>query len=129
MTPTILVVDDERNIRLLYEKELKDEGYSVLLASDAKEALKMLESLRPDLVVLDIKMPGMDGVEALGKILAKDNSIPVILNSAYSSYKDSFLSWSADAYVIKSSDLTELKSRIRSLLAGRPGGAGSKSGR
>jgi DNA-binding response OmpR family regulator len=74
---------------------------------------------RPDLVVLDIKMPGMDGIEALGRILSRDNAIPVVLNSAYSSYQESFLSWSADAYVIKSSDLTELKSRIRTILATR----------
>jgi DNA-binding response OmpR family regulator len=119
---TILVVDDERNIRLLYEKELREEGYDVVLASDAREALATLDRTPPDLVVLDIKMPGMDGIEALGQILAKNNSIPVILNSAYSSYKDSFLSWSADAYVIKSSDLGELKAKIRSLLAARAGG-------
>jgi len=116
---TILVVDDESNIRLLYEKELRDEGYNVVLASDAREALAILNQLRPDLVVLDIKMPGMDGIEALHHILSKDNSIPVILNSAYSSYRDSFMSWSADAYVIKSSDLTELKSKIKALLATR----------
>ncbi|MBI3448767.1 MAG: response regulator [Acidobacteria bacterium] len=119
MTPTILVVDDERNIRLLYEKELREEGWSVVLAADAREALKILEQSRPDLVVLDIKMPGMDGIEALSRILARDNGIPVVLNSAYSSYQESFLSWSADAYVIKSSDLTELKTKIRAILEER----------
>lgn len=119
MTPTILVVDDERNIRLLYEKELRAEGWSVVLAADAREALKILEQSRPDLVVLDIKMPGMDGIEALSRILARDNAIPVVLNSAYSSYQESFLSWSADAYVIKSSDLTELKTKIRTILEER----------
>jgi DNA-binding response OmpR family regulator len=116
---TILVVDDEPNIRLLYEKELQQEGYGVVLASDAREALRIMAQSRPDLVVLDIKMPGMDGIEALGRILSRDNAIPVVLNSAYSSYQESFLSWSADAYVIKSSDLTELKSRIRTILATR----------
>ena len=119
MTPTILVVDDERNIRLLYEKELREDGFNVVLAADAREALKILEQSRPDLVVLDIKMPGMDGIEALSRILARDNGIPVVLNSAYSSYQESFLSWSADAYVIKSSDLTELKGKIRSILEER----------
>lgn len=119
MKQTILVVDDEPNIRLLYEKELQQEGYGVVLASDAREALRIMAQSRPDLVVLDIKMPGMDGIEALGRILSRDNAIPVVLNSAYSSYQESFLSWSADAYVIKSSDLTELKSRIRTILATR----------
>ena len=112
----ILVVDDEKNIRSLYEKELQDEGYAVTLAGNGKEALERFGSDRPDLVVLDIRMPGMDGLEALGKLLAEDPKVPVVLNSAYSSYKDNFLSWSADAYVVKSSDLTELKATIRRLL-------------
>jgi DNA-binding response OmpR family regulator len=112
----ILVVDDEKNIRSLYEKELQDEGYAVTLAGNGREALDLFSSDRPDLVVLDIRMPGMDGLEALGKLLAEDPKVPVVLNSAYSSYKDNFLSWSADAYVVKSSDLTELKATIRRLL-------------
>jgi DNA-binding response OmpR family regulator len=113
---TILVVDDEKNLRLFYEKELADEGYRVLLAADAREALECLKSVRPDLVVLDIKMPGMDGLEALGRIVSQDNSIRVILNSAFSSYRDSFMSWAADAYLIKSSDITELKAKVRELI-------------
>lgn len=113
---TILVVDDERNLRLLYEKELSDEGYRVILAADAKEAFAHLSAGRPDLIVLDIKMPGMDGLEALGRILSTDKTIPVILNSAFSSYRDSFMSWSADAYLTKSSDTTELKEKIRQLI-------------
>ena len=113
---TILVVDDEKNLRLFYEKELKEEGYRVVLASDARQALDYLKTARPDLIVMDIKMPGMDGLEALGRVLSQDNTIPVILNSAFSSYRDSFMSWSADAYLTKSSDLTELKTKIRELL-------------
>jgi len=112
----ILVVDDEKNIRALYEKELEDEGYQVELASNAAQALESFKADRPDLVVLDIRMPGMDGLEALGKLLSEDRKVPVILNSAYSSYKDNFLSWAADAYVVKSSDLDELKRTIRELL-------------
>lgn len=112
----ILVIDDEKNIRTLYEKELQDEGYAVTLAGNGREALERFSSERPDLVVLDIRMPGMDGLEALGKLLEADPKVPVVLNSAYSSYKDNFLSWSADAYVVKSSDLTELKETIRRLL-------------
>jgi DNA-binding response OmpR family regulator len=115
----VLVVDDEKNLRTLYETELAEEGHTVILASDGKEALRLLEAEKPDLVVLDIRMPGLDGLETMGRMLASDNRLPIILNTAYSSYKESFLSWSADAYVVKSSDLTELKTKIREILAAR----------
>jgi DNA-binding response OmpR family regulator len=115
----LLVVDDDKNLRLLYEQELADEGHAVFLAASGPEALEYLKNNRPDLIVLDISMPGMDGIEALGKILAKDKSMPVILNTAYSTYKDNFMTWSADAYVVKSGDLTELKVKIKEVLKSR----------
>jgi len=115
----LLVVDDDKNLRLLYEQELSDEGHQITLADSGPAALDYLKGQRPDLVILDISMPGMDGIEALGKILAKDKSMPVILNTAYSTYKDNFMTWSADAYVVKSGDLTELKAKIREVLKSR----------
>ena len=115
----VLLVEDEANQRLLYQQELTEEGYEVDVAADGREALDLVEERRPDIVVLDISMPGMDGIETLGKLLSKDNTIPVILHTAYSSYKDNFMTWSADAYVVKSSDLTELKSKLNEVLEGR----------
>ena len=115
----LLVVDDDTNQRMLYEQELTDDGYEVVLADSGREALKCLDAHKPDLVILDISMPGMDGIEALGKILAKDKTMPVILNTAYSTYKDNFMTWSADAYVVKSSDLTELKDKVKEVLQSR----------
>jgi DNA-binding response OmpR family regulator len=112
----LLVVDDEAPLRLLYEKELTEEGHEVILASDGWEAIKMIEERSPDLVVLDIQMPEMDGLEAMGKILGKYNKLPVIINTAYTSYKSNFMSWAADAYVVKSSNLDELKTTIREVL-------------
>jgi DNA-binding response OmpR family regulator len=112
----LLIVDDEKNLRMLYKTEFEVEGYSVDTAPDAQEALSMFERERYDLVILDIKMPGMDGVEALGKFLGRDNKIPVVINSAYDSYKDNFMSWTADSYVIKSADLTELKQKVKEAL-------------
>ena len=112
----ILIVDDERNIRKLYEKEFQDSGYEVLLAADGLEALSKVKSDTPDLVILDIRMPGMDGIEALGKILGTSNKIPVILNTAYTGYQNNFMSWAADAYVIKSSDLGQLKAKVKEVL-------------
>ncbi len=116
---TILCVEDEANLRLLYEEVLEREGYQVLLATDGKEAVELSEKHQPDLVIMDIRMPRMDGIEAMGKILSRNNTVPVILNTAYSSYQDNFMSWAADAYVVKSSDLTELKRVIKDVLKDR----------
>ncbi|MEO6906723.1 MAG: response regulator [Abditibacteriaceae bacterium] len=114
---TLLVVEDNMHQRLLYEEELKEEGYAVLTASDGREALKVAQRDHPDLVLLDINMPVMDGLDTLGKLLEVDNHIPVIIHTAYPGYQDSFSSWSADAYVVKSSDLTEMKETVLRLLA------------
>ncbi len=115
----ILVADDEPNLRLLYQSELEADGYTVVTASDGKEALDKIDKERPDLVVLDIRMPGMDGVETLNRIIDKYRTLPVILNTAFSNYKDSFMTWPADAYVVKSSDVGELRKRIAEVLAKR----------
>ena len=114
---TILVVDDDDSIRRLIELELKDDGYEVLTAANAQDALKLVQTEPLDLVILDIRMPGMDGLEALPRILGLKEGLKVILNSAYSQYQESFMSWAADAYIIKSADLTELKAKVKELLA------------
>jgi two-component system, response regulator, stage 0 sporulation protein F len=112
----ILVVDDEDNIRDYLREELADEGYEVLTATSAPEALKIIEKEDLHLVVLDIRMPGMTGVEALPRILGLKENLPVILNTAYSQYQQDFMAWAANAYIIKSFDLTELKDKIKELL-------------
>jgi two-component system response regulator (stage 0 sporulation protein F) len=116
MKKRILIAEDDDSLRLLYEEELEAEGYEVLTARNGREAIQQLEETRPDLILLDIVMPVMDGMEALGRILRKDRRIPIILNTSYSAYREDFMSWAADAYVTKSSDLTELKAKIRELL-------------
>jgi CheY-like chemotaxis protein len=113
----ILVVDDEENIRLLYREELEEEGYSVDVAAHGKEALDKLNTFKPDLITLDIKMPGMDGVETLRRIREVQRDLPVILCSAYGEYKQDLTTWASDAYVIKASDLTDLKGTIKTLLS------------
>ena len=116
-TNRILIVDDDVNQGLLYEQELADEGYSVDVVNSGKKALEKIKNNPYDLVILDIGMPEMDGLETLGRMLSIDNKIPVILNTAYPSYKDNFMSWAADAYVVKSSDMTELKETIKASLS------------
>ena len=116
MEKKILLVEDEEGLRLLYQQELEDEGYHILTAKNGKEAIQRLEQEKPDLIILDIVMPVMDGIEALGRIVGKERKIPIILNTSYPDYQHDFLSWAADAYVTKSDDLTELKEKIRGLL-------------
>ena len=116
MPYTVLIVEDDTNQRALYEEELAEEGYDILSAADGREALRIVDGQRPDLIVLDINMPGLDGLETLNQLLERAQGVPVIINSAYASYKESFTSWSADAYIVKSSDLTELKDTVRRLL-------------
>jgi CheY-like chemotaxis protein len=113
---TILIVEDDNNQRLLYEQELKLEGYKIVTASDGKEALEKVQEQLPDIIIMDINMPKMDGIEAMGRILSKKKEIPIIINTAYSNYKDNFMSWAADAYIVKSSDLSELKNAVKEVL-------------
>ncbi len=116
MKKRVLIVDDEEGIRLLYKEELEEEGCDVELASSGEEALEKLESDNIDLVLLDIKMPGMDGVEVLRKVKERWKELPVILCTAYPHYKQEFGTWASDAYVVKSSDLRELKEKVKDIL-------------
>jgi two-component system response regulator (stage 0 sporulation protein F) len=112
----ILVVEDNESQRLLYHDELSEACYEVILAPNGREALKQLEREKPDLIILDIVMPVMDGMEALGRIIRGYRNVPIILNTAYSSYRDDFMSWGAEVFVVKSADLGELKGKVREIL-------------
>lgn len=113
---TILVVDDEVNLCKLYERELEDAGYKVIVANDGQKAVDLVQQDDIDLVVLDIRMEGQNGIETLRQMARVKKDLPIILNSAYPAYKMDFNTWWADAYVIKSADLGELKSKIEELL-------------
>ncbi|OHB40362.1 MAG: two-component system response regulator [Planctomycetes bacterium RIFOXYD2_FULL_41_16] len=113
---TILLVEDDKNQLLLYKQELLLEGYNIITAQDGQEAINKVKEHTPDLIVMDINMPKMSGIESMGRILSEHKKIPIIINTAYGSYKDDFMSWSADAYIIKSSDITELKDKIKELI-------------
>jgi CheY-like chemotaxis protein len=114
---TILIVDDDRNICRLYQEELEAEGYHIALAANGREALDLVSREMPDLILMDVRMPEMDGLEAMARLLRKHGGVPVLLNTAYSSYQDNFLTWAAEGYLIKSSDLGPMKKKIREILA------------
>ncbi|MBN2089930.1 response regulator [candidate division KSB1 bacterium] len=112
----ILVVDDEDFELVRYEKVLGDEGYAVVQAHDGYEALEMVKSAPPDAIVLDIKMPGIDGIETMGKIFEENEEIPVIIHTAFSVWRENFRSRLADAFVVKTRDMGELKTKLREIL-------------
>ncbi len=113
---TILLIEDDKNQRLLYEQELRLEGYEIITAIDGKDTIEKVQEQRPGMIVMGINLPERDGLEAIDRILSKNKDIPIIIYTAYSFYKDYFMSWMADAYIVKSDDLTELKNKIKKLL-------------
>lgn len=113
----IMVIDDDKNILQLVSIHLTREGYRVLNAGHAAEALDMLEQEIPDVAVVDVMMPGMDGFE-LTKILSKDYGIPVLLLTAKGELEDKtkgFLAGSED-YLVKPFEPKELLFRIAVIL-------------
>ncbi|MEW6214332.1 MAG: response regulator [Nitrospirota bacterium] len=111
----ILVVDDDQHIQRLYQDELSEEGYEVVIAANGEEALKLFDSENPDLVTLDILLPDMDGIHILRQMKEKRPRIPIIMSTAYD-YRNDFAVWASESYIVKSSDLGELKSTIKKLL-------------
>ena len=112
----LLFVDDEESIRVLYEVEFSDRGHELFFAASGEEALDLFEQYKPDLVVMDIRMPGMDGLEAMSRLVAQNNKLQVIINSAFPHHKEDFSSWLADAFLVKSMDMGELRETIEEKL-------------
>lgn len=115
----LLIVDDDSSLRRLYEAEFTEAGYQVEAVASGEEALSRLRQDAPDAVVLDIRLGGMNGLDVLRRILEQRPGVAVVLNSAYPGYKQNFASWSADGYVVKSSDLSELKTVLARALSRR----------
>lgn len=117
MNNTVLVVDDDSEIAKLVSVYLKNEGYEILLALDGVEALKVIEQNSIDLIVLDVMMPHMDGLELCKKI-RMDNQVPILMLSAKVQDMDKILGLmtGADDYMIKPFNPLELTVRVKSLL-------------
>ena len=112
----LLIVEDDESQRFLYQEELQEEGHEAVLAKRGKEALKCLERGLFDLIILDIHIPEMDGIEALEKIVSRYKKTPVILHTAYPEYRNQSIASLADAFILKSSDLWLLKKTVKELL-------------
>jgi two-component system KDP operon response regulator KdpE len=115
--PLLLAVDDEAGILRLLRLELKQQGFTVLTAANATEAMQVVEERRPDLILLDIMMPGESGLEFLRKVRARSNT-PIILVTAKDREQDRVrgLELGADDYIVKPFNLAELVARVRAVL-------------
>ncbi|HOK79707.1 MAG TPA: response regulator [bacterium] len=113
----ILLIEDETNQRILCTETLEKEGYQVIAASNGEDGLNLLKNNDVNLVIVDIRMPKMSGLETLANILGQRKNLPVIIYTSYPQYKTDFMSWAADAYIIKSSTgLSELVAKVKELI-------------
>lgn len=114
----LLIVDDEKNIRTLFRDELEEAGYQVDTAGSGMEALEKFKLNRPDLMVLDIRMGDMTGLEVLEEIRKTDETLPVIMCTAVRGLQDDFTIWDSKVsdYITKPVDLDMLKQKIQTIL-------------
>src|SRR6056300_891673 len=117
-TPHVLIVDDDTRIRQLLRKYLSDNGYRASTAADAREASEKMDTLSFDLLVLDVMMPGITGVEFTEKLRKEDNSVPILLLTARAEVEHRIegLAVGADDYLPKPFDPKELLLRIQNIL-------------
>ncbi|MCB1881859.1 MAG: response regulator [Gammaproteobacteria bacterium] len=120
MTKKVLIVDDEQNIAISVEYLMRREGFDVSVAKDGEEGLSMIRSLRPDLVLLDVMMPKMDGFQVCAEVRADAdlNSVRIIMLTAKGreAEVEKGLSLGADAYIPKPFSTSDLVSRVNALL-------------
>lgn len=114
----ILVVDDEKNIRALFRDELEEDGYEVETAGSGQEALDKVAERAPDLIVLDIRMEDMTGLEVLEQVRRDHEQLPVIMCTAVRGLQDDFTVWDSKVsdYITKPVDLDVLKEKIKKAL-------------
>jgi DNA-binding NtrC family response regulator len=112
----LLFIDDEEGFLELYRSAFSRDGFAVETTTTIEGARDRLAQGGIDLVILDIRLGETSGLALLKEIKAKDSRTPVVLSTAYARYQDDFSSWLADAYVVKSSELEELKQAVRRCL-------------
>ena len=120
--PVVLVADDDDDILLLVTMRLQRDGFIVISARNGEDALALAQQQRPDIAVLDIGMPGLDGIEVLERIRADDElkGMRVLLLTAKAQESDVRRGYDAgaDAYVLKPFSPADLSARVRELVAG-----------
>ena len=114
----VLVVDDDAPIRRMLERTLAAEGYDVAAVADGGAALAQVERSMPDMIVLDVAMPGLDGLAVTRRLRAKGLQVPILLLTARDALEERVagLDAGADDYLVKPFDVAELTARVRALL-------------
>jgi two-component system, OmpR family, alkaline phosphatase synthesis response regulator PhoP len=125
MAHRVLVVDDDANTSRLVKLYLQKDGYSVMVAGDGKEALEIARERKPDLIVLDLMLPHVDGLEVCRQ-LRQESDVPIIMLTARTTDADKLagLDIGADDYVTKPFSPGELAARVRAVLRRLPGERG-----
>lgn len=115
---TILIVDDQPGIRMLLEEVFSKEGFETLSASNGREALDIFEELRPELVLLDMKIPGMDGIEILKRMKQECEGVQVVMMTAYGELNliEEAKTCGAVRHFTKPFDVFELRETVKKLL-------------
>jgi DNA-binding NtrC family response regulator len=108
----IIIVDDEESIRSLCALELSEEGYEVITTGICQEVPELIKTTKPSAIVLDIRIDDCDGLELLKDMKEIHPNLPIILYTAYDSYREHERSVAADHYVVKSFNLSELKEKL-----------------
>ena len=118
MAAKILIVDDERQVRDLLSKFVTREGYEAIVAPNGEEAIALAEEKDPQLVLLDLKMPGIDGLEVSKRLRSKSKTrfIPIIMITALRDSKTEAITAGVDDFINKPFDLEELSVRMKSIL-------------
>jgi DNA-binding response OmpR family regulator len=112
----ILLIDDEEHICHLYSEVLAEEGHEVFSLRSGTALHDTIDLLRPEAIILDIRLPDCDGLDLLHAIRLRHGDLPVVISTAYDSYRGELRAAAADYYVIKSFDLSELTNAIRRAL-------------
>ncbi|MFZ5649706.1 MAG: response regulator [Bacillota bacterium] len=123
---SLLVVDDQHGVRRLLQEVFAEDGYRVRAASGGEEALKMIAQEVPDLILLDIKMPGMSGLKTLAELRKTNAGLPVLMMTAYGDLEvvGQVKKLGVKHYIIKPFDLSEVRHMVKGLLIEAGPGAG-----
>jgi DNA-binding response OmpR family regulator len=113
---TLLIVDDDDNIRLLLRDEFTDKGFNIITAIDGEEALVSFFEESIDLVILDLRMPKLDGNQVLEKIRSKNSEVPILMYTANPDSVIDLSNYGNVDLVVKSSDLSDLVQRVETKL-------------